>query len=146
MATPSALTPAAACTPSAYQIPSAPPGKTITFCIVDTFGNHTDVLKSCCKDSSGTITTSTDGCNVYCTIDNPLLNSTMACFNDKFVPAFCGHSNITEPSISSSSSSTDTATTSATSPSKSNSSEQPKLGKFVLGIVVLLGVSMILGV
>ncbi|KIM96571.1 hypothetical protein OIDMADRAFT_20844, partial [Oidiodendron maius Zn] len=70
---------ATVCSSAFYQAPTAPPGQTVTFCAVDTFGNHTTVLETCCTENHGTISSSTSGCNLYCDLDGAALNSTQSC-------------------------------------------------------------------
>lgn len=142
----STLSPSTTCLPNKYEIPNALPGQTVTFCAVDTFSNHMQVLNTCCASSNGTISTSKDGCNIFCAVNAPLLNATQACFVSSVVPAFCGQTNITTgfaPTFPSSSPSS--ATSSAPSPSSSDAPRRYKPTTVLLGLVALLVVSMIDG-
>jgi len=142
MAIPTGLARTAVCTPGTYQFPDAPPGQSVTFCAVSISGNRTAVLQTCCKETRGTITNSTDGCSVYC-ITGSLRNDTEACLEKNSTPAFCAEiAPIAPTTITSSNSPTRTATPSAVSPSKSTGPASPKLGSALLGLMLLLGVSM----
>jgi hypothetical protein len=135
--------PVTACSSAVYQAPTAAPGQTLSFCIVDTFGNHTTVLKSCCSANHGTISTAANGCNVYCDLDGAQLDSTQSCMETNKAPTFCGQTNITGPGFPSTSSSTGTMTNSAPLPTKSSSTRRFAPKNFLLGMVVLLAVCII---
>lgn len=135
--------PATACSSAVFQVPTLSPGQSITYCAVDTFGNHTEVLQSCCSQNNGKITTSGDGCNVFCDITAAILDSTQSCLENSKTPAFCGHSNISGPAFPSPMSSTATATNSAASPSSSDSPRRSTPISIAVGIVLMLALSMI---
>jgi hypothetical protein len=145
MSTPSVLNLPTACTSAAFQAPTVASFafQTITYCSVDTFDNHTAVATSCCSSSNGTISNSTDGCNVFCEVNAPLLDTLETCFNTSSTPAFCGQTNFTGPAFPSTS--TVTSTSSAAAPSKSNASRRFVQGNHVVGIIVFLMVLVMQG-
>jgi hypothetical protein len=129
-----------ACTSAAFQAPTAAPGQIIMFCAADTFGNHSTVLRSCCDENNGTLSSSASGCNLYCDVSMAQFNSTQSCMETNHAPTFCGFNNMTglsSPSMSPSS------TNSAPLPTHSGSTRRFAPGVFLIGMVVLLAISVI---
>ena len=138
--------PATPCASALYEVPTALLAQNLTYCASDIFGNHTSILTTCCDDNNGSITSSTDGCNLYCAIDRPALNSTASCIKENNGATLCGYTNDPNEYISTTSSTstaTNSATNSAPSPSQSNSIRLFAPKTLLLGIVFLLTVSIL---
>ena len=146
---------ATSCTPNWYEEPTPLPA---AFCASDMLGNHASVLTTCCDDNNGTISSSSDGCNLFCAIDLTAYNSISSCIHENNGASLCEYNDVPVAYISGTtststatssatssvtSSATNTATNSAPSPSQSDSIRLFAPKSLLLGIVFLLTVSIL---